>query len=96
MLSRQVRHAGAEFAEALALTGTAQAADATDADEPALGRRRALWFARHEGQLAQLRRALEESRGNMSEAARQVGLSRSAAMRLIEADTSRKQGQRRL
>ena len=81
---------------ALALPGATHAAAATDAAEPALGRRRALWLARHEGQLAQLRLALEESRGNLSEAARQVGLSRSAAMRLIEADTSRKQGQRRL
>jgi len=80
---------GAEPGEALADE------PATKPPERTLGRRRALWLARHEGHLVELRRALDENRGNLSEAARQVGLSRSAAMRLIEADASRKAGPRR-
>jgi transcriptional regulator with GAF, ATPase, and Fis domain len=60
-------------------------------DDQSLGRRRARWLARHETKLGELRAALDATRGNVSEAARKVGLSRSAATRLIEADASRKQ-----
>lgn len=88
-IAELLEKSGAEFGEAL------ESGDATSTTEPALGRRRALWLARNEAQLAELQRALEATRGNMSEAARQVGLSRSAAMRLIEADASRKSGQQR-
>jgi DNA-binding NtrC family response regulator len=50
-----------------------------------LGERRAQWLARHQQDLARLLEALPKSRGNVSAAARVVGLSRSAAMRLLEA-----------
>jgi DNA-binding NtrC family response regulator len=86
--------------ELLAASGAELAASpepsrAPAATEAALGRRRALWLARHEGELAELRRSLDENRGNVSEAARQVGLSRSAAMRLLEADAARKSSQQK-
>jgi transcriptional regulator with GAF, ATPase, and Fis domain len=58
---------------------------------PALGRRRSLWLARHRPQLEQLLAALEENGGNVSEAARETGLSRSAAARLLEVHASLKQ-----
>jgi transcriptional regulator with AAA-type ATPase domain len=63
-----------------------QTASPPDAEsERALGRRRALWFARHRHQLEQLSAALASCNGNVTEAARQVGISRSAAVRLLDA-----------
>ena len=69
-IAELLEKAGAEYGEAL------ESGDATKTTEPALGRRRALWLARNEAQLAELQRALEESRGNMSEAARIAGVDR--------------------
>ncbi|HET9955417.1 MAG TPA: sigma 54-interacting transcriptional regulator [Polyangiaceae bacterium] len=60
-----------------------------DSAESRLGRRRMLWLRRQEEQLSQLLNALKQSKGNVSMAARSVGLSRSAATRLLEAKAQR-------
>jgi DNA-binding NtrC family response regulator len=59
--------------------------DSASPDALLLGARRAQWLARHQHDLARLLEALPQSRGNVSAAARVVGLSRSAAARLLEA-----------
>jgi transcriptional regulator of acetoin/glycerol metabolism len=50
-----------------------------------LGARRAAWYRRHHQQLEQLLRELEKNGGNVSSAARVVGISRQRAMRLMSA-----------
>lgn len=60
-------------------------------EELVLGKRRAQWLARHQHELDELQRALPKTRGNVSAAARLVGLSRSAALRLLEAAAELKQ-----
>jgi DNA-binding NtrC family response regulator len=61
-------------------------------DQVALGNRRARWLNRHQQQLEELRRALVSAGGNVSAAARLAGISRSVAVRLLEAEAQLKQG----
>jgi DNA-binding NtrC family response regulator len=84
--------AGGAEVEKAALSSTTpdSTTPAAASPESVLGRRRALWLQRREPRLAELLEALERSRGNVSLAAREVGLSRSAAVRLLEADAQRK------
>lgn len=49
--------------------------------------RRAAWLARHSDELKRLRLALAQFKGNVSLAARSVGISRQQAQRLLVADT---------
>lgn len=51
----------------------------------AVGSRTRAWLARHKEDLENLRRALQETRGNLSQAARQIGISRHQAQRLVQA-----------
>ncbi len=71
------------------VASTPEGASAEDV-EARLGRRRMLWLRRQEAQLQQLPSALKEHKGNVSSAARSVGLSRSAATRLLEASAQRR------
>jgi len=82
---------GAELVEPLPSSESSAASPLDAESERALGRRRALWFARHRPQLEQLLAALPSCNGNVAEAARQVGVSRSAAVRLLEAEKELRQ-----
>jgi DNA-binding NtrC family response regulator len=54
-------------------------------DEGMLGRRRALWLARNSEQARKLTEALRRHDGNVSKAARDLGISRQRAQRLLKA-----------
>jgi DNA-binding NtrC family response regulator len=54
-----------------------------------LGRRRALWLERNSDQARRLAEAVRRHGGNVSKAAREVGLSRQRAQRLLEAMQAR-------
>jgi two-component system response regulator FlrC len=53
--------------------------------ESVLGSRTAAWLERHRTTLATLNQALEDCRGNLSKAAKQTGISRQRAQRLLQA-----------
>jgi DNA-binding NtrC family response regulator len=55
--------------------------------ETVLGPRRAAWLQRHKKELEDLLRELERNRGNVSRAAKALGISRQQASRLLEAHT---------
>lgn len=94
-LAALLSEAGAEFAQPLPESERPLTPPPASDSEQNLGSRRARWLSRHEAKLDELRAALEATRGNVSEAARQVGLSRSAATRLLEAAQARKPPSRR-
>jgi DNA-binding NtrC family response regulator len=64
-------------------------ADLAD-DTPGLGPRRAAWLARHQAQATLLEEAVRRHDGNVSSAARQLGISRQQAQRLMIAMQARR------